>query len=97
MIDNRIVINNHLKRTRGGKISFTHLLGYAIVEAVKKFPNMNRHYAVIDGKLWLSNSSTLIKRRIRAYAKCEDYARGVHPFFADLDPAGLQGAMHIDL
>jgi len=50
MIDNRIVINNHLKRTRGGKISFTHLLGYAIVEAVKKFPNMNRHYAVIDGK-----------------------------------------------
>jgi len=34
MIDNRIVINNHLKRTRGGKISFTHLLGYAIVAAV---------------------------------------------------------------
>ena len=27
MIDNRVVINNHLKRTRGGKISFTHLLG----------------------------------------------------------------------
>ncbi len=27
MIDNRIVINNHLKRTRGGKISFTHLIG----------------------------------------------------------------------
>ena len=50
MIDNRIVINNHLKRTRGGKISFTHLLGYAIVAAVKKFPNMNRHFAEIDGK-----------------------------------------------
>ena len=50
MIDNRIVVNNHLKRTRGGKVSFTHLLGFAIVEAVKKFPNMNRHYAEIDGK-----------------------------------------------
>lgn len=50
MIDNRIVINNHLKRTRGGKISFTHLLGYAIVQAVKSFPNMNRHFAEIDGK-----------------------------------------------
>ena len=50
MIDNRIVINNHLKRTRGGKISFTHLLGYAIVAAVKKFPNMNRHFAEVDGK-----------------------------------------------
>ncbi|WP_207547552.1 2-oxo acid dehydrogenase subunit E2, partial [Mycobacterium kubicae] len=35
---------------RGGKISFTHLLGYALVQAVKKFPNMNRHYAEVDGK-----------------------------------------------
>jgi len=50
MIDNRVVINNHLKRTRGGKISFTHLLGYAIVQAVKKFPSMNRHFAEVDGK-----------------------------------------------
>lgn len=50
MIDNRTVINNQLQRNRGGKISFTHLLGYAVVQAVKKFPNMNRHYAEIDGK-----------------------------------------------
>ena len=50
MIDNRIVINNQLKRTRGGKISFTHLLGYALVQALKAFPNMNRHYAEVDGK-----------------------------------------------
>lgn len=50
MIDNRVVINNHLKRTRGGKISFTHLLGYAIVQALKSFPNMNRHFAEVDGK-----------------------------------------------
>ncbi|WP_297616605.1 multifunctional oxoglutarate decarboxylase/oxoglutarate dehydrogenase thiamine pyrophosphate-binding subunit/dihydrolipoyllysine-residue succinyltransferase subunit [Nocardia sp.] len=50
MIDNRLVINNHLARTRGGKISFTHLLGYAIVQGVKAFPNMNRHFAEIDGK-----------------------------------------------
>ena len=50
MIDNRVVINNQLKRTRGGKISFTHLLGYAIVQAVKQFPNMNRHFAEVDGK-----------------------------------------------
>ena len=50
MIDNRIVINNHLARTRGGKVSFTHLLGYAIVQGIKKFPNMNRHFAEIDGK-----------------------------------------------
>ena len=34
LIDNRIVINNHLKRGRGGKVSFTHLIGYAVVEAL---------------------------------------------------------------
>ncbi|WP_084470315.1 multifunctional oxoglutarate decarboxylase/oxoglutarate dehydrogenase thiamine pyrophosphate-binding subunit/dihydrolipoyllysine-residue succinyltransferase subunit [Amycolatopsis benzoatilytica] len=50
MADNRIVINNHLKRTRGGKISFTHLIGYAMVRALRDFPNMNRHYQVVDGK-----------------------------------------------
>ncbi|HET6709091.1 multifunctional oxoglutarate decarboxylase/oxoglutarate dehydrogenase thiamine pyrophosphate-binding subunit/dihydrolipoyllysine-residue succinyltransferase subunit [Amycolatopsis sp.] len=50
MADNRIVINNHLKRTRGGKISFTHLIGYAMVRALKAYPNMNRHYQLIDGK-----------------------------------------------
>ena len=50
MIDNRVVINNQLKRTRGGKVSFTHILGYALVKALKAFPNMNRHYAEVDGK-----------------------------------------------
>ncbi|WP_020670555.1 multifunctional oxoglutarate decarboxylase/oxoglutarate dehydrogenase thiamine pyrophosphate-binding subunit/dihydrolipoyllysine-residue succinyltransferase subunit [Amycolatopsis nigrescens] len=50
MADNRIVINNHLKRTRGGKISFTHLIGYAMIRALRDYPNMNRHYKLIDGK-----------------------------------------------
>ncbi|MEU5851864.1 multifunctional oxoglutarate decarboxylase/oxoglutarate dehydrogenase thiamine pyrophosphate-binding subunit/dihydrolipoyllysine-residue succinyltransferase subunit [Saccharopolyspora shandongensis] len=44
LFDNRIVINNHLKRNKGGKVSFTHLIGYALVRAVRDFPNMNRHY-----------------------------------------------------
>ncbi|WP_236789190.1 multifunctional oxoglutarate decarboxylase/oxoglutarate dehydrogenase thiamine pyrophosphate-binding subunit/dihydrolipoyllysine-residue succinyltransferase subunit [Amycolatopsis sp. GM8] len=50
MADNRIVINNHLRRTRGGKISFTHLIGYAMVRALRDYPNMNRHYQLIDAK-----------------------------------------------
>ncbi|MGI8816975.1 MAG: multifunctional oxoglutarate decarboxylase/oxoglutarate dehydrogenase thiamine pyrophosphate-binding subunit/dihydrolipoyllysine-residue succinyltransferase subunit, partial [Pseudonocardia sp.] len=45
LADNRVVINNHLKRTRGGKISFTHLIGYALVKALADFPAMNRYYA----------------------------------------------------
>ena len=50
MIDNRIVINNHMARTRGGKVSFTHLIGWAIIQALKEFPSQNVFYAEVDGK-----------------------------------------------
>ena len=50
LIDNRIVINNHLQRGRGGKISFTHLIGYAVLQAIKALPEMNDAYAEEDGK-----------------------------------------------
>jgi 2-oxoglutarate decarboxylase len=50
LADNRIVINSHLKRSRGGKVSFTHLIGYALVRAVADVPVMNNSYAEVDGK-----------------------------------------------
>ena len=50
LVDNRVVINNHLKRKRQGKISFTHLIGYAMVQAMKAMPSMNVSYAEVDGK-----------------------------------------------
>lgn len=50
LFDNRIVINNHLKRARGGKISFTHLIGYAMVQAIKAMPSMNNSFTTKDGK-----------------------------------------------
>ncbi|MFF5212438.1 multifunctional oxoglutarate decarboxylase/oxoglutarate dehydrogenase thiamine pyrophosphate-binding subunit/dihydrolipoyllysine-residue succinyltransferase subunit [Streptosporangium sp. NPDC000396] len=50
LIDNRIVINNHLSRGRGGKVSFTHLIGYAVVKALAALPEMNHSYAEVDGK-----------------------------------------------
>ena len=50
LIDNRIVINNHLGRGRGGKVSFTHLIGFAVVKALAAQPEMNNSYAEVDGK-----------------------------------------------
>ena len=50
MIDNRTVINNHLKRGRGGKVSFTHLIGYAMVKAIRALPEMNSFFTQLDGK-----------------------------------------------
>ena len=49
---NRRVINGYLGRTSGGKISFTHVIGYAIVRAVADHvPNMNNAFTTdADGK-----------------------------------------------
>ncbi|WP_431830668.1 multifunctional oxoglutarate decarboxylase/oxoglutarate dehydrogenase thiamine pyrophosphate-binding subunit/dihydrolipoyllysine-residue succinyltransferase subunit [Propioniciclava flava] len=50
LFDNREIINQHLAKTTGGKVSFTHLLGYAMVQALKLVPDMNNSYKVVNGK-----------------------------------------------
>ncbi|MDQ1249995.1 MAG: multifunctional 2-oxoglutarate metabolism enzyme, partial [Actinomycetota bacterium] len=49
LVDNRIVINNALARGRGGKVSFTHLIGYAVVRALDYMPAMNSAYVEEEG------------------------------------------------
>ncbi|MET0627714.1 MAG: 2-oxo acid dehydrogenase subunit E2, partial [Acidimicrobiia bacterium] len=47
---NRQILNNQLARTGAGKVSFTHLIAYAVVRALRDFPNLNSSYVVDDGK-----------------------------------------------
>ncbi|MGI8794421.1 MAG: multifunctional oxoglutarate decarboxylase/oxoglutarate dehydrogenase thiamine pyrophosphate-binding subunit/dihydrolipoyllysine-residue succinyltransferase subunit [Acidimicrobiales bacterium] len=47
---NRRIANNHLGRTRGGKLSFTHMLGWAIVKGLEAVPAMKNTYQEVDGK-----------------------------------------------
>ncbi|MGQ0831553.1 MAG: multifunctional oxoglutarate decarboxylase/oxoglutarate dehydrogenase thiamine pyrophosphate-binding subunit/dihydrolipoyllysine-residue succinyltransferase subunit [Microthrixaceae bacterium] len=49
---NRKVINGYLGRTRGGKVSFTHIIGFAVVRAIHDtVPVMNASYIEdADGK-----------------------------------------------
>ncbi len=48
LIENRAIINAHLAHTRGGKVSFTHLIGWAVVEALSEMPGMNVSYRLDD-------------------------------------------------
>ncbi|ACQ79534.1 2-oxoglutarate dehydrogenase, E1 subunit [Beutenbergia cavernae DSM 12333] len=57
LVDNRIVVNNHLARSRGGKVSFTHLIGFAVVEALADMPEMNAGYREVDGKPGVTHPS----------------------------------------
>jgi 2-oxoglutarate decarboxylase len=59
LIDNRIVINNHLRRSRGGKVSFTHIIGYALIKALRSMPEMNTHFMVQDGKPALAHPNSI--------------------------------------
>ncbi|MCC6338542.1 MAG: multifunctional oxoglutarate decarboxylase/oxoglutarate dehydrogenase thiamine pyrophosphate-binding subunit/dihydrolipoyllysine-residue succinyltransferase subunit [Acidimicrobiia bacterium] len=47
---NRQIINNQLARTGGGKVSFTHLIAYAVVRALTHVPGINSGYGVVDGR-----------------------------------------------
>ena len=48
---NRTIVNNQLRRTTGGKVSFTHLIGYAVVKALAAVPAMNAAFVPdADGK-----------------------------------------------
>lgn len=46
LLDNREIINSHLAMRRGGKVSITHLLSFAMVEALVEMPEMNVSYAL---------------------------------------------------
>lgn len=48
--ENRRIINRYLSQRRGGKVSFTHLIGFAILRALEARPAMKTSYKEVDGK-----------------------------------------------
>lgn len=51
--ENRILLNSYLKATDAGKLSFTHLVGWALVKALAQYPSLNNEFRAIDGKSYL--------------------------------------------
>ncbi len=48
--ENRTLLNRELQKRSEGKISFTHIIGWAIIQSIKKIPSMNNAYTIIDEK-----------------------------------------------
>ncbi|TAL70643.1 MAG: multifunctional oxoglutarate decarboxylase/oxoglutarate dehydrogenase thiamine pyrophosphate-binding subunit/dihydrolipoyllysine-residue succinyltransferase subunit [Bacteroidetes bacterium] len=48
--ENRKIINKYLQKQKKEKVSFTHLMGWAIVKALEKYPQMNCCFALKNGK-----------------------------------------------
>jgi 2-oxoglutarate decarboxylase len=47
--ENRRIINQYFKKNNLGKISYTHIIGWAIVKAVSENPVMNTAFTIING------------------------------------------------
>ena len=47
--ENRRIINEHLAAQGHGKVSFTHIIAWAIVSAAKIYPHMNFGFGVVNG------------------------------------------------
>lgn len=47
--ENRRLINRHLERNKKKKVSYTHILAWALVKALVKYPHMNDAFSMIDG------------------------------------------------
>ncbi len=47
--ENRRIVNKYLSKMKRNKVSFTHILAWAIVKALVKYPHMNDTFTVVDG------------------------------------------------
>ncbi|MPZ69857.1 MAG: multifunctional oxoglutarate decarboxylase/oxoglutarate dehydrogenase thiamine pyrophosphate-binding subunit/dihydrolipoyllysine-residue succinyltransferase subunit [Actinobacteria bacterium] len=48
--ENRRIINRYLASSRGGKVSFTHIIGWAILKGIEARSGMKSVFAEVDGK-----------------------------------------------
>ncbi|MCS7314283.1 MAG: multifunctional oxoglutarate decarboxylase/oxoglutarate dehydrogenase thiamine pyrophosphate-binding subunit/dihydrolipoyllysine-residue succinyltransferase subunit [Bryobacterales bacterium] len=48
--ENRRIIHEHRELTGRGKVSYTHLIAWAVVQALKEFPVLNHAYVEKDGQ-----------------------------------------------
>ena len=50
LVENRAIINAHMRDRALGKASFTHLVAFVMVQAVKEIPNLQAYYEEEGGK-----------------------------------------------
>jgi 2-oxoglutarate decarboxylase len=47
--ENRRIINEHMAAANRPKVSFTHLIAWSLLRALRRFPSLNASYEIVDG------------------------------------------------
>jgi 2-oxoglutarate dehydrogenase E1 component len=50
--ENRSLLNKYLGSRSRGKVSYTHIVAWAIVKALKKYPNINASFTRVEGQAY---------------------------------------------
>jgi len=87
---NRRIINQHRTLVGKSKVSYTHLIGWAIVKAVKSYPGLNHAYTEMNGEPFrvvreqinLESPSTWKERRRAQPGRSQYQERGRNRFSA---------------
>jgi 2-oxoglutarate decarboxylase len=74
--ENRRVANRFLAGRGGGKVSFTHLIGWAIIRALEAVPVMNSKFTEVDGTPYVIRPET-VNLGLAVDVKKEDGSRSL--------------------
>ncbi len=57
--ENRSLLNKYLGSRSRGKVSYTHIIAWAVVKALKKYPNINASFARVEGLAYRDEKSQI--------------------------------------
>ena len=57
--ENRSLLNKYLGSRSRGKVSYTHIISWAVVKALKKYPNINASFARVEGQAYRDEKSQI--------------------------------------
>ncbi|MBN1570955.1 MAG: multifunctional oxoglutarate decarboxylase/oxoglutarate dehydrogenase thiamine pyrophosphate-binding subunit/dihydrolipoyllysine-residue succinyltransferase subunit [Acidobacteria bacterium] len=57
--ENRRIINEYLEASGRGKVSFTHIIAWAIVQSIRDFPDLNSSLDLVDGSPYIRKKTAV--------------------------------------
>ena len=75
---NRLILNNQLARTTGAKVSFTHIIGYAVVRALHDVPALNAAFVRRRRRIGQARRHPSQARRPRPRGRSGEERRDAH-------------------